>query len=212
MKGMIKILVALAALSTTAFVTAGPITLVSSGDIWDYNFGTPLGSNGTEAATFSDFTTGFTGANTGAAPFGNYTPAASPNPAIYWAGNSALYAQITFTLVENLLGPATIAVASDNGAAIWLNGNLVFQAEEDEGISYSEYTDLIDSSYFVTGLNTLSVLANDYNGDTYFDMILNGELALSVPEPAPAVLLGIGLISLTVRRRQRRQRLNFVQP
>lgn len=204
MKNLIRVLFVLAIASLSSVATAAPITIVSQAGNWDYNFGATFGAGGAGTVTFADFTAGYTGANNGNAAFGNTDVAGAP-VVTAWAANTSLFAQTTVNLAGTLTGDATLNVAIDNGAAVWINGNLAFQATAGGFTSIWEYTTTVSSAFFVDGVNTISVIANDYGGATYFDMQLTGDItAAAVPEPSVISLLGLGLIAVGLTRRRRR--------
>lgn len=197
MNNILKTLLAIIVSCTASVAMAGPVTLVSQADNWDYNFGSSFGSGGGATVTYSDFTSGYTGTSNGNAAFGNTHISGAPYNT-YWSVNTSLYAQKTFTLSDPLVAPATLNVAIDNGVGIWINGHLAFQATAGGFTSIWEYSTSVDPSLFVAGLNTVSVLANDYGGATYFDMELTG----TVPEPSMLGLLALSLMFFALQRRR----------
>ncbi|NKB38692.1 MAG: hypothetical protein GKR93_16285 [Gammaproteobacteria bacterium] len=187
---------------TTAY--AVPITIVSQQDVWSYNQATGLGS-GLIGGGFATFTSGYTGTSTGNAAFGNSGLGGAPLYTTLWDANTALYLQKTVNLDGIITGNATLNVAVDNGAAIFINGTQVFNADAGGFTSIWEYTASVSDSLFINGLNTISVIANDYGGATYFDMQLlaNIEAATAnVPAPATFMLMLSGTIALLSFRRQ----------
>lgn len=190
-------------LLVSGVVSAAPITIVSQADNWDYNFGPGLGTAGAGTVTFADFTVGYTGVNNGPAPFGNTNVLGAPWQT-FWNIHTALYAQKTVNLSGPLTGNATLNVAVDNGAAVWVNGNLAFQQTAGGFTNIWEYSTSVSSAFFNNGPNTISVLANDWGGATYFDMELLGDISSAqVPEPAMYGLFGLGLLGLAFARRRK---------
>ena len=187
-----------------AIATAVPITIVSQADTWRYNFGASLGS-GVSNLTLPNFTANYSGVSTGQAAFGNRNAPGGPVNTT-WFANRALYLQKTVNLSGNLTSDATLNVAVDNGAAIWINGNLAFRDDRGGFTSIWEYPNQnVSSSFFTSGANIISVIANDYGGLTYFDMELTGDVGdngVSVPEPSTLALMGLGLLGIGFAKRK----------
>lgn len=189
-----------------ALTHALPITLVSQSDNWDYNFGSSLGGGGGDNS-FATFTAGYTGALNGNGPFGN-SSSGVPAYNIYWNANQALYLQTTVDLTGSVVDSAFLNLAVDNGASVFVNGSKVFGASAGGFTTIWEYSTSIATSPFIDGINTISVIANDYGGLTYFDMQMTADVSptpptQNVPEPSVAVLLGLGLAGVGIMRRRR---------
>lgn len=203
MKNLARVLLLMSITSLSSIAIATPITIVSQADNWDYNFGASFGAGGANSVTFADFTAGYTGTNNGLAAFGNNNITGAPVQT-FWAAGTSLFAQTTVNLSGTLTGDATLNLAVDNGAAVWINGNLAFQADEGGFTSIWEYSTTADDAFFIDGINTISVIANDYGSLTYFDMELLGDIVPnSVPEPSTLALLGMGLAGFVFSRRKK---------
>jgi len=86
-------------------------------------------------------------------------------------------------------------LAIDNGCVIFINGEEVTERIAGYFTFLWEYTTEIDPSYLKLGTNTVSVLAEDFGGVTYFDMQLE-----VVPEPATICLFGLGAVFMLRKR------------
>lgn len=188
--------------SSAALAPVGPtpVTIVSQADTWNYNVGASLGSGLPTDGSFSDFTSGYTGNAFGQAAFGNSAPFGAPVHT-NWSAYSALYLQKTVSLSTALVGDVILNLAVDNGAAVWINGVNVFNADAGGFTSIWEYSRTFASDPFVVGDNVISVIANDYGGATYFDMELVGTSAVPVPAAAWLFVSALGVLRLAVKRR-----------
>jgi len=145
---------------------------------------------------------------TGQAAFGNastYGGYTVNTPNTLWAANTDLALTKDIQIDGNILGDLTLNVATDNGFILFVNGQQVAKANAEGFTYYWEYDLTIDSSYFNSGLNTISVLAEDHGGLTYFDMKLAGDVA-PVPEPTTMLLLGTGIAGLAGSRIRRKKK------
>ena len=189
-------------------VSAAPVTILSQQSFWDYNVtGTNFGPNGLASVDYAGFLAEYTGASNGQAGFGNTTPPAGGATNTAWNVGDDLALQTTTTLSGNVIGDVTLNVAIDNGAKVFINGTDVFFADAGGYTTIWEYTTTISGSLFNAGLNTISVLASDYGGLTFFDMQLVAEDGIgppsAVPVPAAVWLFGtalFGLVGFSKRR------------
>jgi len=187
----------------SGLVKAAPITILSQQSFWDYNV-TSNNINHTIFPTydFSDFTANYTGALNGQAGFGNTTAPAGGATNTTWAAGTDLALQTTATLAGNVIGDVTLNLATDNGAIVFINGVEVFSEIAEGFTNIWEYTATISGGLFNVGANTISVLAEDHGGLTFFDMQLVAQGGISpVPEPGIIVLFSLGLFGLALVRR-----------
>ncbi len=204
MKTIFTSTAAAAMLIVSGLAQAMPVEIVTQQDTWNYNTTTVDLFSGFTSLGFSDFTDNYTGANTGQAAFGN-SSSGVPAPNTTWAANTDLTLQTTATLSGSIIGDVTLNLAVDNGAIVFINGTKVFAESAGGFTSIWEYTQLIDGSLFNVGLNTISVMAEDHGGATYFDMqliALDG-VSAAVSEPSTLALLGLGLIGAGLGKRKR---------
>ena len=205
MKIISNVSILLLSIFSSAILYASPITIVSQQDTWNYNQGTGLGI-GIITGGFSTFSAGYTGANIGDAAFGNTGGFSGvPVQTTNWDAGTALYLQKTVDLNGIITGNATLNVAVDNGAAVFINGVEVFNRDAGGFTSIWEYTQIVSDSVFINGLNTISVIANDYGGATYFDMQLLGNIEpapTGTPEPVTLLLMASGLLGLGYQRKK----------
>jgi hypothetical protein len=169
-------------------------TLIDYNDTWnyyqvsgsDYNW---LSDNGWDTAGYESFNWSNVLNNSGQGAFGSQL-GSDATVKTYWSVNTGLALQKDFYLNGNLEN-AYISYGADNGAIIFVNGQQVSKLmEEGYGTQY-EHGFNVASSFFVNGKNTISVLAEDHGGSTYFDLKLTGE---PVPTPEPSSII-LGLLS-----------------
>lgn len=205
MKTKLRSLLVTLLLTLPGVALAGPI--VNQQDFWTYNqtaIGTNFGPNPT--FSYSDFTSGFTGANYGQAAFGNANHGSAPFPNTNWDANSALFLRMILIFPGSLVTNIILNVAVDNGAAVFINGTKVFEADAGGYTSAPppgswEYANIaIADGLFVDGHNEIAVIANDYGGATYFDMQLTATL---VPEPSALLIMAMALMGLGLVRNRR---------
>lgn len=198
-KGMLALALGAAAIGAVA----GPVTLVNTGQTYNYKvIGDLWGAGGASwagvnLATFDNFATAnpISGWATGQSAFGNGSGLPQNTN---WTANTDLALYTTFNLADMLSGSMTLNVASDNGFAIFLNDQLLAKENAEGYTSIWEYTFSNSSSLLVSGVNTLKILAEDHGGATYFDMKLSG----TVPEPGSLALAGLALLGLAAARRR----------
>jgi hypothetical protein len=89
-------------------------------------------------------------------------------------------------------------LAIDNGCVIFVNGQEVAEFMGELFTYLWEYSIEISPEYLQLGANTVSVLAEDHGGATYFDMQLE-----VVPEPTTICLLGMGTVIMLRKTRRR---------
>ena len=202
-KKLILLISTASVLFLSGIVNAAPLTLISQADNWDYNFGASLGAGGGDN-TYATFVAGYTGTNSGNGPFGNSNVPGAPYNSL-WSANQALYLQKTVDLSGLNVNSALLNLAVDNGASVFVNGTKVFGASAGGFTNIWEYSQGINTSPFVNGINTISVIGNDYGGLTYFDMELTADVSrvVSTPEPSSLIILGLGMIGLFVLTRRR---------
>ena len=195
---------AILALGIASMASAELVTFIDEGDSWEYNIFTvpDLWANWSTAG-YSTFDWGTASWTTGNAAFGNQSISGHVL-GTSWAANSDIALKKDVTLNGTLTG-LTLNVASDNGFMIFVNGVQVAKQNAEGFTSYWEYTLYPDLSPFAQGINTVSVLAEDHGGATYFDMKLIGDVA-PIPEPTTMLLLGSGLVGLAGFRMKFRKR------
>lgn len=196
--------VAVAALATVGAVQAAPVDFVAQGSTYQYKvLGTDLWSGGGWApgvglSTFDNFAAAnpISGWATGTAAFGNAGGAVTA-----WAANTDLALYKTFEVSGMVTGDLKLNVASDNGFLIFLNDQLLAQANAEGFTSYWEYTFTLSpgSAYINSGTNVLKILAEDHGGLTFFDMKLSGNV---VPSPGSLALAGLALLGLAAAGRR----------
>jgi len=186
---------------------ATPTTLISAGSDWSYTTtSTDLYSIWSDV-TFATFNWGDATWNTGTAAFGNANTheGVTVNPYhTNWTAYTDLALQKEIVIDGNLLGPLNLKVAVDNGFILFVNGNQVAKQNAEGFTSNWEYNLDIASSCFTMGTNTISVLAEDHGGLTYFDMQLTADVQ-PVPEPATMLLFGTGIAGLVGARLRRKK-------
>jgi hypothetical protein len=117
-----------------------------------------------------------------------------------WEDSTGLALQKTFTLTS-LPTSALLSFGIDNGAIIFINGNLIARVTN-EGYGWQdEYVFKVDPSILTLGENKIQVLAMDNGGDTYFDAKLEGNFP--TPEPSSMLLGVMGIGSLLGFRRRK---------
>lgn len=173
-----------------------PTNLVSSGDVFQYStLATDLWSHW-PTVSLADFAS-----NNGVWQNGS-TAFTNTGGATYWAADTDLALQKTFTFNGSISGDMNLHVASDNGFLVYLNGQLLAKENAEGFTSYWEYNYSLSPASLVQGGNLLQVLAEDHGGLTYFDMQIDGDV-VNVPEPSLLGLLGIGLIGMvSIRTRK----------
>lgn len=186
-------------------VSAASVTILSQQSFWDYNVTATdfsFGANGLGPVDYAGFLAEYTGTSNGQAGFGNTTPPLGGATNTTWTAGDDLALQTTAILLGNVIGDVTLNVAIDNGAKVFINGNDVFFADAGGYTSIWEYTATVSGSLFNVGLNTISVLASDYGGATFFDMQLVADDGIAppdlnpIPVPAAVWLFGTALIGL----------------
>ena len=190
----------------SGMASAGPITIISQQGFWDYNVtSTNIDHTIFPSYDFSDFTSNYTGALNGKAGFGNRTPPAGGATNTIWTAGTDLALQTTATLAGNVIGDVTLSLATDNGAIVFINGTEVFSEMAEGYTNIWEYTATVSGGLFNAGANTISVLAEDHGGATFFDMqlVAEGGISSAVPEPSIIALFGLGILGLGFARRRK---------
>jgi len=99
--------------------------------------------------------------------------------------------------------PREHTAAATNGIDVYWNGNLLMHKALDNVTSITTWTKVELSMFAVGNLSTLQFQAAG-NSDGYGGSLDNVSLTTNVPEPGTlaAVLLGLGMLGFTLRRRQ----------
>ena len=157
------------------------VTLIKQGDIWNYSvITTPMPNF--YSADYSSFDWENAIWLIGQAPFGNIYSSTYLLPYnTEWLEKTYLALNKIINVNGTLTGDLTLNVASDNGFIFFVNGEEVNRFWASGYTSYWEYTISVDPSFFSQGLNTISVLAQDQGGATFFDMELYGDLQVELP-------------------------------
>ena len=185
-----------------------PTTILTQQSFWNYNTtATVIDHTIFSTYDFTDFTNLYTGTSTGQAGFGNTTPPAGGATNTAWDAGTDLALQTTISLAGSVIGDVTLNLASDNGALVFVNGVEVFRQIAEGYTTIWEYTSPVSGGLFNVGLNTISVLAEDHGGATFFDMelVASNGINSSVPEPSVLALLGTSLIGFGIARRRARK-------
>lgn len=180
-----------------------PLTVIQQGDLWNYSiFSSP--DLWTNWSTIGYHSFDWANANwfSGNAAFGN--PHQLPYNT-YWPANTDLALQRNITLLGTL-SSVTLNVASDNGFIVFVNGVQIAKENAEGYTSYWEYSfSNINPSAFINGENTISVLAEDHGGATFFDMQMTGDFT-PIPEPSSILLISGGILSFGLMGWYRRKK------
>ena len=199
MKSKLWVLVA-GVMFGASVASASLTTLVDEGASWQYTTLTnDLWSNW-NAVDYGSFDWEHANYSTAQAGFG-YGGGLPANT--YWAPDTDLALRTTFDL-SGTLSNLMLNVASDNGFAIFVNGQQIAKDNAEGYTNKWEYTYNVGSSAFKQGINRIDVLAEDHGGWTFFDMKMTGDVAAPVvPAPGALVLgwMGLGLIGWVKKRR-----------
>ncbi len=202
MKVMKLLMFIMAVVLTVAGASNASMTnLVERGSLWDYKtLDFDLRTNWSNI-NYSSIDWDSSSWSEGYAAFGTNYPSGGLNDNIntVWVANTDLALQTSFELVGNISG-LTLNVAADNGFIVFVNGTEVARAEAEGYTSYWEYSYSVDPYLLSSGTNTISVLAEDHGGQTYFDLELN---AIAVPAPGAMLLAGFGTTIVGTMRRRR---------
>jgi hypothetical protein len=206
MKNFKKLLMGLLAGGMILFAAkdarSAPVTLISQGSTWDYVF--LLYSNDISSTwstlEYSSFDWSSYGWGTGDAPFGNAWMLPYDT---YWPEQADIALRTTYNLSGDINGNLLLQVAADNGFIVFVNGSQVAKENAEGYTSYWEYNLSIPDTYFVQGQNTISVIAEDHGGATFFDLQLTADIApIQTPEPSTLLLLGAGIGGFALIRRR----------
>jgi hypothetical protein len=223
----LKPLIAIISLCS-ASVAANATTILNNGSAGYYNagLGTLLDTTGVNDpfpcanVGCGDSTLTFLSApdlSAAAAPLGTWLTNSAPTGGAWSAAPQAIpgtWSVNTETAVVYEIDAGTglsnlnLSLGVDNGIFVWLNGSYLFGARAAGGSSLGEYSLALSD---LVGVNYLQVLREDHGGGTGYDISLTGDVRTSVPEPASAVLFGLGLLGLGFARRQSAQQKNSVR-
>jgi hypothetical protein len=208
MKMITKLLISAAA---AGFLTAAPASAASI--IGLYNTG--VDASGNKVTTVNTPELHYTSTSGAAFTTNNPNYLTDPNASFIAGGLNGSGGSQTYALAFDLgaLNPTTASLsgqlAYDNGAQVYLNGNLLFSDLPASPGTLAAFQTLhsfnASSSYFVAGINTLTFSVLDYQAPTGL-LVTNLVGTGAVPEPATwaMMLAGFGMIGFGLRRRVKR--------
>lgn len=192
MKRLLLVLIVSVFFSLPAFGTL----LIQQEDTWDYcELDFELRKELT-SIEYSDFDWDNADWIEGKAAFGTGREPVGGTINTVWNAGDDIALRKSFELESIPTENLRLDVALDNGCVIFINGKEVAEFMGEMHTFLWEYSMEISPDYLQLGINTVSVLAEDHGGATYFDMQLE-----VVPEPATICLLGLGSLVMLRKRR-----------